>query len=617
MCNKRFCSYTCHLKAHNLMKRNKKTGGIRNNPRLKLRSNKDNPSDDESAQIMTDYEYIANCLSSPNIALKPQRLLEYIAITIKIYVGACLNVNMHQRTFIINTQNGFKCGLQSIQSNQVSLPVDIKSLHEFTRIGVIAPIIYKHTLQEEKGHEASQQDKIAILQERKTRITANDIRRGILFPYILDHERYEWYLWNNVYLSTMQKNYEWHRNIIEALAEQGTDEGWRRRMYFQQTFLSNTYAKTRNVIKCIIICNSKRNERLCLFSTTSGLFYTDYRLCYGAIHDADKASMHVSIPLIHRKSNNITAMRHVAHRYDLSDVFVDLWSQGSNDIYIWDSNTYMLYTVEFNTIALNKMAEDGFDLAKMVQKMDAVNPAGDDEDNGADAVQMHIDAMNDRLRMNGLLIANEMFTIDTKKSIYGHSVKPQLDHCEIKAVYYENGIGEHVAAVYWVERSIDSIISNRSKLGNWRFGAIAKDHLFKSSKQKSIHRKLKNKENDFFRTAPKGLTEETFYIAFVDEREVNNKKWVIILKQHVVIIPLLKKDDVEDEQNAKPFARCFKVKDVAPKLLLLNDEINFQSINQWHYNYSNATLYIFEKMAAHGVYPYRMNEIALNNFKFD
>eukprot|EP01083_Nonionella_stella_P023383 64692_1 len=561
------------------MKSNKKSGGIQNNPRLKLRSNKDDKSEDEDAQTMTDYQYIVECLSSPNMALKPQQLLEYIAITIKIYVGACLNVNMHQKTFVINAQNGFKSALQSLQNGQVPLPIDIKSLHEFSRIGVVAPIIYKHpSQQEEKGHEAAQQDKIAILQERKARATSNDLCRGILFPYILDCERYEWYLWNDVYLNTIQKNYEWQMDTVR-------DRDGR---YFEQAFLSNSYAKTRNVVKCIIVANSNRNERLCLFSTTSGLFYTDYRLCY-----ADKA-MHVSLPLLYTKLDSLD-------HYGFANMFVDVWTQGSNEIYVWDSDTYRLYNIEFNTIALNKM-KDGFDFGKLVQKMDA-----DNEGNDADAVPMDIDSMNDKLRMNGLLIANPMFTIDTKKSIYGQT-KPNLEDWKIEAVYYQNDVGEHAAAVYWVERS---------KFGKWTYGVIAKEHLFQSSKQKTILSKMRNKERSFYRSAPGGITEEAFYIAFVDERKENNKKWVIILRQHVVIIPLLKKEDVDDEHNPKPFAYCFKARDVAPKLLLLNNEINFQGINQWHYNYSNQCLYIFEKTGAPGVYPYRMNEIAINMFKFD
>merc|ERR1712154_339595 len=130
--------------------------------------------------------------------------------------------------------------------------------------------------------------------------------------------------------------------------------------------------------------------------------------------------------------------------------------------------------------------------------------------------------------------------------------------------------------------------------------------------------KLRKKEKNFYQTAPKNLhnKEQTFYIAFVDERDVENKQFVIILKDYVVTIPLLKKEDVDNEHNTKPFAQCLNVQSVAPKILLTDKQIKFASITKWHYNYSNTTLYIFEKMAANGLYPYRLNEIAINAFKF-
>eukprot|EP01084_Bolivina_argentea_P307195 530931_1 len=379
-------------------------GGIKNNPRLKLRTNKDDTNDnDESKETFNDYQFIINCLCDPNIVLRPQEILEYIAITIKTYVGTHLNINMHQKTFIINSKTNNKYILKSIQSNdrdeninnsiKLSLPINIKELHDFTRIGLIIPIIYQkppkqnENEQEEKTeninyYSNTSRDTIAILQERKTRLNVNDFRKGILFPYILNNNKYEWYILNNLYITTIQKNYKWQRELIQN--ERSNDA---KRSHLEQTFLSYSYGKTRNVIKSIILCNKYNiNMKLCLFTTTSGLFYTEPRLLYN-YYDKNNTNynykMNISIPLIYRK----------VYQRSEDEIFIDFWTQGNNKIYIWNNNSNIISSICFNINSIQKYNENI-----------NINDTNINDNNK----EQNPDEMNKKLHLYNLLTVNEM-----------------------------------------------------------------------------------------------------------------------------------------------------------------------------------------------------------------
>lgn len=127
----------------------------------------------------------------------------------------------------------------------------------------------------------------------------------------------------------------------------------------------------------------------------------------------------------------------------------------------------------------------------------------------------------------------------------------------------------------------------------------------------------KSKETEFYESAQgRDVMMEELQCAFVDDRDSNNMRWIVILEKHVVVIPLFKHD--LKWQAECPFAYCWDVKDVLPEDLVSNDgKLRIGKMSKWHYSYSVSRLFIFEKMSASAKYTIRLREVALNSLRLD
>merc|ERR1712154_12024 len=116
------------------------------------------------------------------------------------------------------------------------------------------------------------------------------------------------------------------------------------------------------------------------------------------------------------------------------------------------------------------------------------------------------------------------------------------------------------------------------------------------------------REFEFYENAPRGLKNEQLMIAFVDDRNPSDKRFIIILQKHVVIIPLQKKE------GDCPFAYCSEVKDVMPTYLVKeNGEIGVDKRTaRWHYSYAANIVFIIESEDESSEYYYRVHEIHMD-----
>ena len=150
----------------------------------------------------------------------------------------------------------------------------------------------------------------------------------------------------------------------------------------------------------------------------------------------------------------------------------------------------------------------------------------------------------------------------------------------IHLTYYQRAREGYIDAVYAVE-----IPSDTDSTG-WRFGAKVQEDLDAAIQSRRLRR-----EFEFYENAPKELKDEQLMIAFVDDRNPRDKRFIVILQKHVVIIPLQKKE------GDCSFAYLSEVKDVMPEYLVIDGEICgdiTEGRARWHYSYAANIVFIVE-----------------------
>ena len=455
---------------------------------------------------------------------------------------------------------------------------------------------------------------------------------------------------NRLYFSTMYKDYR----IV------GNNQ-------FRKNIIDNTYHGTKNITDAVIIENNKYGH-FALFTTKSGIFYTDPRIKYKDIKKPFISDDAVDFEMIQNTDFRPNRHHHDDEEEDNNNYEESKQEEKDDDDYNynamnvslcilsndeWDSERMKMLGVDTsihdeviiklliqndgNIYALNnfghiysiylKTSESNGDINKLIQEMDEkcanYKLVKSDRDGRIMIGYVHKDDPN---KKNATFkFGNKCDQKLLKESLIGLRVINKFD-VQIKKHYFMVFIMIIIINILVLNQRMQYQKHNKNES---EFGSVLYLCRQKYGAQggwkikfifNGIDQKLVNSYKYLYKSFIEDnqyLLKEECYCMFIDDTNISNKKIMIICGKYLIVIPVLnihktEKNDDDHHQYETLFGSVYPLKEILPNI----DSINIRGA-KFIYSYLIKTLFIFERLSSSSKYPFKLTRIGLDSFQFE